>query len=95
MGVFLNTIKRLLEALRPNMENQMRVWGATLNLAGHDPYTGQPGFGDRLGEVTVELRAKYKNTMQAMIDKLAENVRAPLLFCFHALLCLLAMALGF
>jgi hypothetical protein len=32
-------------------------------------------FGEHMGEITVLLRAKFKNTMQAIIEKLADNTR--------------------
>lgn len=31
-------------------------------------------YGERHNEVTIELRAKYKNYLQAIVEKLAENV---------------------
>lgn len=43
---------------------------------------GQGGvvFGERHNEVTIELRAKYKNFLQAIVEKLAENVSLSLSF---------------
>ena len=65
----LNSIKRLLDTLRPNLETQMKAWAACLP-EGH----GGAIFGERLNEVTIELRAKYKNFLQAIVEKLADNV---------------------
>jgi hypothetical protein len=36
---------------------------------------GRVVFGERLNEVTVELRAKYKSFLQAIVEKLADNAR--------------------
>lgn len=71
LGVMLNSIKRLLETLRPKIEAQMKAWAECL------PGASQGGavFGERHNEVTIELRAKYKNFLQAIVEKLAENVR--------------------
>lgn len=71
LGVILSTLKRLLESLRPKVEAQMKAWLAGIPLDGSD---GRAAFGDRFAEVTVELRAKYKNTLSAIIEKLAQNV---------------------
>ena len=71
LGVMLNTIKRLLDTLRPKIEMQMKAWAELL------PDGAAPGgavFGERHNEVTIELRAKYKNFLQAIVEKLAENV---------------------
>lgn len=71
--MMLNSIKRLLDVQRPKIEAQMRGWVACLPT---EIGTGSKGmFGERFNEVTVELRAKYKNYLQAIVDKLADNVR--------------------
>lgn len=71
LGVMLNSIKRLLDTLRPKIEAQMKAWAECLpEGAGH----GGAVFGERHNEVTIELRAKYKNFLQAIVEKLAENV---------------------
>jgi hypothetical protein len=74
LGVFLNTIKRLLDILRPKIENKMKSWVACL------PMPAELSFGERLNEVTVLLRAKYKNFLQAIIEKLFDNVKYLFLF---------------
>ncbi|KAJ7547018.1 hypothetical protein O6H91_08G065300 [Diphasiastrum complanatum] len=71
LGVVLNTIKRLLDTLRPKMETQMKLWVACLPVDGSAP--GRAVFGERLNEVTVALRAKYKSFLQAIVEKLADN----------------------
>jgi hypothetical protein len=71
LGVMLNSMKRLLDTLRPNIDAQMKAWVACLpGEGGH----GRIVFGERLNEVTVELRAKYKSFLQAIVEKLADNV---------------------
>ncbi|KAH7293968.1 hypothetical protein KP509_28G050300 [Ceratopteris richardii] len=69
LGIFLNTIKRLLDVLRPKVEAQMKTWIACLPAEGIE----KVGFGERLNEVTVSLRAKYKNFSQAIVEKLFDN----------------------
>eukprot|EP00850_Spirogloea_muscicola_P006675 SM000032S12059 [mRNA] locus=s32:382745:388273:+ [translate_table: standard] len=72
LGEMLNSIKRVLESLRPKIEAQMRAWVAALPTEGA---FGKAVFGQRFNEVTVELRAKYKNLMQAIVFKLVESAR--------------------
>ncbi|MCO5591361.1 hypothetical protein L7F22_045343 [Adiantum nelumboides] len=69
LGIFLNTIKRLLDILRPKIEAQMRAWIACLATEGVE----RAAFGERLNEVTVLMRAKYKNFLQAIVEKLFDN----------------------
>lgn len=71
LGVFLNTIKRLLDVLRPKIEVQLKSWVSCMP----EGACGNMIFGERMGEITVLLRAKFKNTMQAIIEKLADNTR--------------------
>lgn len=71
LGVFLNTIKRLLDVLRPKIEVQLKSWVSCMP----EGACGNMIFGEHMGEITVLLRAKFKNTMQAIIEKLADNTR--------------------
>ncbi|BBM98900.1 hypothetical protein MPTK1_1g17040 [Marchantia polymorpha subsp. ruderalis] len=73
LGVMLNSIKRLLDTLRPKVELQMKGWVSCLPVEGGGP--GKSAFGERLNEVTIELRAKYKNYLHAIVEKLADNTR--------------------
>ncbi|KAG6543633.1 hypothetical protein Mapa_014996 [Marchantia paleacea] len=73
LGVMLNSIKRLLDTLRPKVELQMKGWVSCLPVEGAGP--GKSAFGERLNEVTIELRAKYKNYLHAIVEKLADNTR--------------------
>ncbi|KAG0617027.1 hypothetical protein M758_5G159800 [Ceratodon purpureus] len=73
LGVMLNSLKRLLDTLRPRMEAQMKAWVAC--LPEDSGGAGRAVFGERLNEVTIELRAKYKNYLQSIVEKLADNAR--------------------
>ncbi|KAG6474432.1 hypothetical protein ZIOFF_068367 [Zingiber officinale] len=63
-------MKRLLEVLRPKIELQLKSWGSCI------PDGGNAAPGERLSEVTVTLRAKFRNYQQAVVEKLVENTRA-------------------
>ncbi|GJP57956.1 hypothetical protein CLOP_g19781, partial [Closterium sp. NIES-67] len=68
LGVYLNTIKRMLETLRPTVELRMRKWVANTPPA-------EVLFGEMLSEVTVELRTTYRATLQGVVEKLYENTQ--------------------
>lgn len=68
LGIVLNSMKRLLDILRPRLEAQFKSWGSCI------PNGGNSVPGERLSEVTVMLRAKFRNYLQAVVEKLAENV---------------------
>lgn len=63
-------MKRLLDVLRPRIELQLKSWGSCI------PDGGNVIAGERLSEVTVLLRAKFRNYIQAVVEKLAQNVRS-------------------
>ncbi|KAI4389465.1 hypothetical protein MLD38_001690 [Melastoma candidum] len=67
LGILLNSMKRMLDILRPRVEVQFRTWGSCM------PNSGSTAPGERLSEVTVMLRAKFRNYLQAVVEKLAEN----------------------
>ncbi|ONK75633.1 uncharacterized protein A4U43_C03F18930 [Asparagus officinalis] len=69
LGILLNTMKRLLDVLRPKIEAQFKSWGYYMPDGGNN-------VAEHLGEVTVTLRAKFRNYLQAVVEKLAENTRA-------------------
>lgn len=71
LGVMVNSIKRLLDTLRPKIETQLKTWAAYLP---EGAVQGGAVVGERHNEVTIELRAKYKNYLHALVEKLAENV---------------------
>ncbi|KAK3155350.1 hypothetical protein QOZ80_2BG0202080 [Eleusine coracana subsp. coracana] len=70
LGILLNTMKRLLDVLRPRIESHLKSWSSCLPNGGNSA-----AIGERLSEVTVTLRAKFRNYMQAVVEKLSENTR--------------------
>ncbi|XP_077249880.1 uncharacterized protein LOC143889519 [Tasmannia lanceolata] len=71
LGILLNTLKRLLDVLLPKIETQLRSWGSCIP----SPDGGSAVAGDCLHEVTVMLRSKFRNYIDAVVEKLAENTR--------------------
>ncbi|KAL1568093.1 hypothetical protein AAHA92_03497 [Salvia divinorum] len=67
LGVVLNSMKRLLDVLRPQIEAQVKSWGSCI------PESGNMAPGDCLSEVTVMIRSKFRAYVQAVVDKLVEN----------------------
>lgn len=59
----------MLDILRPKIETQFKSWGSCI------PDGGGQIPGERLSEVTVMLRAKFRNYLQALVEKLVENTR--------------------
>ncbi|KAI3751766.1 hypothetical protein L2E82_22857 [Cichorium intybus] len=70
LGVFLNSMKRMLDVLRPKIEAQLKSWSSCCI-----PAEGNTAPGERLSEVTVMLRSKFRNYLQAVVEKLVENTR--------------------
>lgn len=69
VGILLNSMKRMLDVLRPRIETQFKSWGSCI------PSIGNQIPGERLSEVTVMLRAKFRNYLQAIVEKLVENTK--------------------
>ncbi|EEF48602.1 conserved hypothetical protein [Ricinus communis] len=69
LGILLNSMKRMLDVLRPKIETQFKAWGSCI------PDGGNTAPGERLSEVTVMLRAKFRSYVQAVVEKLAENTK--------------------
>ncbi|OVA01803.1 hypothetical protein BVC80_9075g46 [Macleaya cordata] len=69
LGILLNSMKRMLDVLRPRIETQFKSWGSCI------PSGGSAVPGERLSEITVMLRTKFRNYLQAVVEKLAENTR--------------------
>ncbi|KAH7655486.1 hypothetical protein IHE45_18G013900 [Dioscorea alata] len=67
LGIFLNSIKRLLDVLLPTIEMQLKSW--SLCIPGAENNT----VGDRLSELNANLKAKFRNYIEAVVEKLAEN----------------------
>ncbi|CDP11484.1 unnamed protein product [Coffea canephora] len=69
LGILLNSMKRMLDVLRPKIEQQLKSWGSCI------PDGGNTAPGERLSEVTVMLRSKFRNYVQAVVEKLVENTK--------------------
>lgn len=72
LGTFLNTIKRILDVLHCRVEDQLKTWASYLPVN----VDKKSSFGEQINEITVLLRTKYKNYMQATVVKLVANVQA-------------------
>ncbi|KAL8144851.1 hypothetical protein AgCh_003172 [Apium graveolens] len=71
LGTFLNTIKRILDVLHCKVEDKLKTWASYLPVGGDK----KSNFGEQMNEITVLLRTKYKNYMQAIVVKLVANVQ--------------------
>lgn len=69
LGILLNSMKRMLDVLRPKIESQFKSWGSCI------PDRGNAVPVERLSGVTVMLRTKFRNYLQAVDEKLAENTK--------------------
>ncbi|KAI3922156.1 hypothetical protein MKX01_005845 [Papaver californicum] len=67
LGVFMNSIKRMIDMLRPGIESQLKLWSSSI------PSGGSMVAGERLSEIPVMLRSKFRSYLQAIVEKLAEN----------------------
>ncbi|KAL2924527.1 4-alpha-glucanotransferase [Bienertia sinuspersici] len=72
LGTFLNTVKRMVEALHSQIEDILRSWASCLPTVGHK----KSSFGEQMNGMTVMLKTKYKNYMQALVAKLYSNMQA-------------------
>lgn len=70
LGIFLNTIKRILDVLHCRIEDKLKSWASYLPANGDS----KTNFGEQMNAITVLLRTKYKNYIQAIVVKLAGNV---------------------
>ncbi|XWS41643.1 hypothetical protein CRYUN_Cryun17cG0099800 [Craigia yunnanensis] len=68
LGVLSNSMKRILYVLHSWIESQFESWRSCT------PPGGAAIPGERLSEITVMLRANFRNYIQAIVEKLAENV---------------------
>ncbi|TYH45127.1 hypothetical protein ES332_D11G243100v1 [Gossypium tomentosum] len=69
LGVLLNSMKRILFVLHPKIETKLKSWCPCT------PPGGNAIPGERLSEITVMLRADFRNHIQAIVEKLAENTK--------------------
>ncbi|KAL0362547.1 UNVERIFIED_CONTAM: hypothetical protein Scaly_1209900 [Sesamum calycinum] len=72
LGIFLNTMKRILDVLHCRIEDKLKSWASYLPANGDNKST----FGEQMNATTVLLRTKYKNYIQAIVVKLASNMQA-------------------
>ncbi|XP_011082883.1 uncharacterized protein LOC105165535 [Sesamum indicum] len=72
LGIFLNTMKRILDVLHCRIEDKLKSWASYLPINGDNKST----FGEQMNATTVLLRTKYKNYIQAIVVKLASNMQA-------------------
>ena len=70
LGTFLNTIKRILDVLHCRIEDILKSWASYLPVIGDRKSL----FGEQMNGITVLLRTKYKNYIQATVGKLVNNV---------------------
>ncbi|GJU31432.1 hypothetical protein Tco_1175021 [Tanacetum coccineum] len=71
LGTFLNTIKRILDVLHCRIEDKLKSWASYLPVNVDKKST----YGEHMNAVTVLLRTKYKNYMQAVVVKLISNMQ--------------------
>ncbi|KAB2058181.1 hypothetical protein ES319_A11G216900v1 [Gossypium barbadense] len=69
LGVLLNSMKRILFVLHPKIETKLKSW-CPCTPPGGNAIPGEP-----LSEITVMLRADFRNHIQAIVEKLAENTK--------------------
>ncbi|XP_038704638.1 uncharacterized protein LOC120000578 [Tripterygium wilfordii] len=71
LGTFMNTIKRILDVLHCRVEDLLKSWASYLPVAGDKKSL----FGEQMNGITVVLRTKYKNYLQATVEKLVSNIQ--------------------
>ncbi|CAG7872448.1 unnamed protein product [Brassica rapa] len=72
LGTFVNTIKRILDVLHQRVEDILRQWASCLPVVEDKKSL----FGEQMNVITVLLRTKYRNYMQAAVDKLVSNTQS-------------------
>ncbi|XP_010482077.1 PREDICTED: uncharacterized protein LOC104760812 [Camelina sativa] len=72
LGTFVNTIKRILDVLHHRIEDILRQWASCLPVMEDKKLL----FGEQMNVITVLLRTKYRNYMQAAVDKLVSNTQS-------------------
>ncbi|KAL4569282.1 hypothetical protein LXL04_024918 [Taraxacum kok-saghyz] len=71
LGTLFNLIKKMLDVLQPEIERQFKSQSRSVRIS--ESENAVPG--ELLTEVTVMLRTKFRNYMQAAVEKLAANTR--------------------
>ncbi|XP_020234326.1 uncharacterized protein LOC109814331 isoform X2 [Cajanus cajan] len=72
LGIFLNTLKRILDVLHCRVEDILNSWASCLPVMGDKKTL----FGEQMNAITVLLRTKYKTYLQAIIGNLVNNMQA-------------------
>ncbi|GAV68420.1 hypothetical protein CFOL_v3_11923 [Cephalotus follicularis] len=72
LGIFLNTIKRITDVLHSRVEAILKSWASYLPVVGNKKAL----FGEKMNGITVMLKTKYKNYLQATVEKLVSNMQA-------------------
>ncbi|KAL2316537.1 hypothetical protein Fmac_030413 [Flemingia macrophylla] len=72
LGIFLNTLKRILDVLHCRVEDILNSWASCLPVMGDKKTV----FGEQMNGITVLLRTKYKTYLQAIIGNLVNNMQA-------------------
>ncbi|KAF6135093.1 hypothetical protein GIB67_040404 [Kingdonia uniflora] len=80
LRIFLNTIERVLDVLHCRVEDIFKPWASCVPLTEDKKLI----FGEQLNGITVLLRTKYKNYMQATVEKLGRMLLAS--FFEHSIL---------
>ncbi|RHN58182.1 hypothetical protein MtrunA17_Chr5g0448351 [Medicago truncatula] len=70
LGIFLNTIKRILDVLHCRVEDILNSWASCLPVMGDKKL-----FGEQMNGITVLLRTRYKTYLQAIIGNLVNNIQ--------------------
>lgn len=63
-------MKRILDVLHSRVEEMLKSWASFLPAGGDKKSL----FGEQMNGITVILRTKYKNYLQAIVGKLVSNV---------------------
>lgn len=79
-------MRRMLDILRPQIEVKLKSWGTCI------PESGNMIPGESLSEITVMIRSRFRAYVQAVIDKLIENVS--ILKEIDGLLCRIPLSLN-
>lgn len=61
-------MKRMLDVLWPKIESQFKSWSSCIADGGNAV------VGEHLSEITVMMRAKFRNYLLAIVEKFVENV---------------------
>ncbi|RZC83805.1 hypothetical protein C5167_046593 [Papaver somniferum] len=69
LGVFMNSIKRMIDMLLPGIETRLQLWSSCI------PSGCSTVPGELLREIMVMLRSKLRSYLQAIVEKLVDNTK--------------------